>query len=97
MEMTIKFYLRYATYVVYLGGEALGSIRPSWHRARHVDVLPVPLVLALFVKAVEDPGAEGDVHPLSYEQRNRDRVEADSYVLLGQADLVTVTSFQLKP
>ena len=95
MEMTIKFYLRYATYVVYLGGEALGSIPPSWHRARHV--LPVPLVLALFVKAVEDPGAEGDVHPLSYEQRNRDRVEADSYVLLGQADLVTVTSFQLKP
>ena len=97
MEMTIKFYLRYSTYVVYLGGEALGSIPPSWHRARHVDVLPVPLVLALFVKAVEDPGAEGDVHPLSCEQRNRDRVEADSYVLLGQADLVTVTSFQLKP
>ena len=78
MEMTIKFYLRYATYVVYVGGEALGSIPPSWHRARHVDVLPVPLVLALFVKAVEDSWAEGDVHPLSCEQRNRDRVEADS-------------------
>ena len=97
MEMTIKFYLRYSTYVVYLGGEALGSILPSWHRARHVDVLPVPLVLALFVKAVEDPGAEGDVHPLSSEQRNRDRVKADSHALQGQADLVTVTSFQLKP
>ena len=42
--------------------EALGPIPPCWHRAGHVEVLP--LVAALLVEAVGDPGAEGEVHPL---------------------------------
>ena len=59
-------------HVVYVGGEAPGSTR--WHRARHVEVLPLPLVLARFVKTVENPWAKGDVDPHSSEQLNRDRV-----------------------
>ena len=62
--------------VVYVGGKALRSIAPRWHQSWHVEFLPLPLVLALFDKSVEDPdpGARGDVHPHSGEQLNRDRV-----------------------
>ena len=55
-------------------GKALGSKTPRWHQARHVEVLPLPLVLARFVKTVENPWAKGDVDPHSSEQLNRDRV-----------------------
>ena len=44
-------------------GEPLGPVSPHRHRAWHVQVLP--LVAALLVEAVGDPGAEGEVHSFS--------------------------------
>ena len=46
-----------------VSAEALGTLAPLWDLDRHVEVLA--LVATLLVKAVGDPGTEGEVDPLS--------------------------------